>query len=105
MRFLHFAGPATKSRHNLNYWTFGDYVGIGAGAHGKLTYSKWQHQCEPSELDRQWITLITARSNRFDAPATKAIAVSDLPGEFAMNALRLRSGGRHRLLCGAHRAA
>jgi oxygen-independent coproporphyrinogen-3 oxidase len=86
-----FCRPGNESRHNLNYWTFGDYVGIGAGAHGKLTYpngSIMRTQRTRSPMDY----LNHARSNRFDGPATKAIAVSDLPGEFAMNALRLRSG-------------
>ena len=34
-----FARPGHRARHNVNYWTFGDYVGIGAGAHGKLTFA------------------------------------------------------------------
>jgi len=76
-------------RHNLNYWRFGDYLGLGAGAHGKLSF--------PDRIVRQ---------QRWRDPATylqrvqagqpvsneHAVAVADLPFEFALNALRLREG-------------
>ncbi|HTY51080.1 MAG TPA: radical SAM family heme chaperone HemW [Steroidobacteraceae bacterium] len=78
------ARPGHRSRHNLNYWTFGDYVGAGAGAHGKLT--------RPGGIVR---TSQTRDPRRYQAgvPMTTApVGAADLPFEFMMNALRLPEG-------------
>jgi oxygen-independent coproporphyrinogen-3 oxidase len=83
-----YALPSKQCRHNLNYWTFGDYLGIGAGAHGKLTDTsagaiyRTTQQREP----RRYL----AMSPR--AVARQAVAPEDLPFEFMMNALRLTGG-------------
>ncbi len=77
-------------RHNMNYWQFGDYVGIGAGAHGKITapdgniqrYNKYR---QPKQYMQQ-ILLNDARSS------TQKLKVADIPFEFMMNALRLKQG-------------
>ncbi len=76
-----------KAKHNLNYWLFGDYLGIGAGAHAKLTdFSK-------GNIIRRWNTkhpkqyLSAHRENLFES---KIIEQEELPLEFMMNALRLR---------------
>ena len=79
------------SRHNLNYWQFGDYVGIGAGAHGKLTQAsghvtRTQRTRSPADY------LSQLQSSRITPPQRTTVAAAALPGEFAMNALRLRSG-------------
>lgn len=82
------AQPGEECRHNLNYWSFGDYLAIGAGAHGKLTgldfqvirYSKTRR---PEDYLREGGT--SRRSLR-------ALDEVDRCGEFAMNALRLREG-------------
>ena len=86
-----FCRPGEECAHNLNYWTFGDYVGIGAGAHGKLTLPdgkiiRTQRTRSPTDY------LKPLTSKPFSAPVTKTIAERELPGEFAMNALRLRGG-------------
>jgi coproporphyrinogen III oxidase-like Fe-S oxidoreductase len=54
-----FAQPGRQCRHNLNYWTFGDYLGIGAGAHGKLTLhdgqrGKYAARCAGSSRSSIW---------------------------------------------------
>jgi oxygen-independent coproporphyrinogen-3 oxidase len=76
-------------RHNLNYWTFGDYLGIGAGAHSKLSnhehiWREARHRNPRAYLDG---------AKRGDFISTRAtVARVDLPGEFMMNALRLCDG-------------
>ena len=84
-----YAKPGCESKHNLNYWRFGDYIGIGAGAHGKLSF--------PNKITRE---------ARFKQPNTFmeramlgeaiqegiTIAPKELPFEFMLNALRLTEG-------------
>ncbi|SHE72256.1 oxygen-independent coproporphyrinogen-3 oxidase [Modicisalibacter ilicicola DSM 19980] len=90
-----YARQGQRSRHNLNYWRFGDYLGIGAGAHGKL--SRWS---EAGELliERRWKSRQPeAYLRRRDDPrgflaGRRRIERQELPLEFAMNALRLVEG-------------
>jgi putative oxygen-independent coproporphyrinogen III oxidase len=81
--------PDRQSRHNSNYWLFGDYLGIGAGAHGKIT------SLSTNIIHRRWKTRsprdYLATGNKFLA-GEKAIAAEDLPLEFMMNSLRLTGG-------------
>ncbi|HNI74291.1 MAG TPA: radical SAM family heme chaperone HemW, partial [Accumulibacter sp.] len=84
-----FAHAGRSCRHNLNYWLFGDYLGIGAGAHSKLTFPdrvvrqvRWKH---PEDYLRQ-AQAGTPLQTHFD------VAPADLPGEFMINALRLLDG-------------
>jgi putative oxygen-independent coproporphyrinogen III oxidase len=84
-----FARPGHRCRHNLNYWHFGDYLGIGAGAHGKLSFPhrvlrqvRWR---EPAAYIRQALTG-QAVSNQHE------VARRELPFEFMLGALRLREG-------------
>jgi putative oxygen-independent coproporphyrinogen III oxidase len=90
-----------QCRHNLNYWTFGDYLAIGAGAHGKLTRvtasasgGRRVHNGAPLVVIR---TQQTRDPRRFIADPTgrrvrKAVMPADLPFEFMLNALRLVEG-------------
>jgi len=74
-------------QHNLNYWQFGDYLGIGAGAHSKITY------LETGERMRLWNYKHPNKYLNADLPATEGqapISHKDLPLEFMMNALRLQ---------------
>lgn len=78
--------PNHFCRHNLNYWLFGDYIGIGAGAHSKMTHFQDQ------TIHRNWKVknpkdYLTANSMLGDA---NIIQTKDLPFEFMMNALRLK---------------
>ena len=84
-----FARPGHRCFHNLNYWQFGDYLGIGAGAHGKLSFPhrvlrqvRWR---EPATYLRQALAG-NAVSNQHE------VARRDLPFEFMLNVLRLREG-------------
>jgi oxygen-independent coproporphyrinogen-3 oxidase len=88
-----FAQPAggtdSRCRHNLNYWTFGDYLGIGAGAHSKLS----SHQSIWREARHRNPRAYLEGALRGDFISTRQdIARADLPGEFMMNALRLNEG-------------
>ena len=84
-----FARPGDRCQHNLNYWHFGDYLGIGAGAHGKLTMHdrvlrqmRWK---QPAQYLKQ-----AAAGQPVHEEAD--VAVDELPFEFMMNALRLIDG-------------
>ena len=88
-----FARPDRQCRHNLNYWSFGDYLGIGAGAHSKLTLHdgrKWDVRRQMRwKQPKQYLTQIAAGlplQDEFSVPP------NDLPFEFMMNALRLNQG-------------
>jgi oxygen-independent coproporphyrinogen-3 oxidase len=80
-----FARPGRRCRHNLNYWEFGDYLGIGAGAHGKLSFADRVTRHERVKQPREYL----AASG--DAPQ-REIAPRELPFEFALNAFRLIDG-------------
>ncbi|MFM7784535.1 MAG: hypothetical protein ACKPE6_07825, partial [Gammaproteobacteria bacterium] len=85
-----FAREGNACRHNLNYWRFGDYLGLGAGAHGKLTLAA------ENRVVRTRRTRSPRDYLRSPAPArrvTEDVAPADLPLEYLMNALRLREGG------------
>ena len=84
-----FAQPGHRCGHNLNYWAFGDYLGIGAGAHGKLSFPhrvlrqvRWR---EPAAY-MQHALAGNAVSNEHE------VARRDLPFEYMLGALRLREG-------------
>jgi len=84
-----FARPGHRCVHNLNYWEFGDYLGIGAGAHGKLSFPqrvlrqvRWR---EPAAYMRHALAG-NAVSNAHE------VKRRELPFEFMLNALRLREG-------------
>ena len=86
-----YAQPGRRCRHNLNYWLFGDYLGIGTGAHGKLT------DCERGTIERAW-KLKHPREYlaRAGTPAAcgcrQRLTPADAVFEFALNALRLNEG-------------
>ncbi len=89
-----FARPGYESRHNSNYWLFGDYLGIGAGAHSKISFAdrvtrqmRWKHPRE--YLDRAAAGEPVQQENE--------VGAATLPFEFMMNALRLTRGFPARL--------
>jgi len=79
-------------RHNLNYWQFGDYLAIGAGAHGKLTWPDRIERYQKSRLPKDYLAEFPA-----SAKQVQSIAADELPFEFMMNALRLLDGVDTRL--------
>jgi len=100
-----FSQAQKQSRHNLNYWSFGDYIGIGAGAHGKFTDIQNQEiiRRHKTRLPEHYLsstpsnTLANEVANKAsykNAPSFKETIVNkaELPVEFLMNALRLNEG-------------
>ncbi|WP_339523454.1 radical SAM family heme chaperone HemW [Pseudomonas sp. EA_35y_Pfl2_R111] len=83
-----YAQAGKAARHNLNYWTFGDFLGIGAGAHAKLSHPD-------GSISRSWKTRLPKdyldRSKRFSA-GERPLSADELPFEFLMNVLRLTDG-------------
>ncbi|MFY9315050.1 MAG: radical SAM family heme chaperone HemW [Burkholderiales bacterium] len=80
-----FAQPGRRCRHNLNYWEFGDYLGIGAGAHGKLSFADRVTRHERVKQPREYLAASGEVPQR-------EIATRELPFEFALNAFRLVDG-------------
>ena len=93
-----YSQPGRRSQHNLNYWQFGDYIGIGAGAHGKLT------NADSGQITRNWKTRMPRDylaadvniSGNFEA-GQRVLEPDELAIEFMMNALRLHEGVDARL--------
>jgi oxygen-independent coproporphyrinogen-3 oxidase len=86
-----YASGARECRHNLNYWRFGDYVGIGAGAHGKLTDPIVGSVTRTARV-RQPGRYLAARSPVDRVEETRVLSADDLAFEFCLNALRLVAG-------------
>ena len=80
-----FARPGRRCRHNLNYWCYGDYLGIGAGAHGKLTQGGDIGRYRKARHPRDYLN----DQRRLD---WRQVPPSERPLEFLMNALRLVDG-------------
>jgi oxygen-independent coproporphyrinogen-3 oxidase len=80
-----FARPGMRCRHNLSYWEFGDYLGLGAGAHGKLSFADRVVRHERAKQPREYMAAAGAVQE-------KVIAPRELPFEFMLNALRLVQG-------------
>ena len=81
--------PGKHSVHNLNYWQFGDYLGIGAGAHGKLTYPEKNILVRVRKIKQPQHYL--RNELRRDAEVSE-INENDRPLEFLLNALRIKQG-------------
>jgi putative oxygen-independent coproporphyrinogen III oxidase len=84
-----YARAGHQSQHNLNYWQFGDYLGIGAGAHSKLSF--------PDRIVRQvrWREPVSYMAKALEGLACSnetAVDIKARPFEFMMNALRLKGG-------------
>ncbi len=75
------------SAHNLNYWQFGDYLAIGAGAHGKVTLPDGVYRFQKTRLPKDYLAKVPAEHGQF-----RKIAADELPFEFMMNTLRLNQG-------------
>ncbi len=87
-----YAKPNSQARHNINYWQFGDYIGIGAGAHGKVSFIDEQSQA--LQIHRRWKQRSPKAylTNIDPLGGQNLIAADELPFEFMMNALRLKAG-------------
>ena len=86
-----FARPGSHCSHNLNYWSFGDYLGIGAGAHGKVTspdgIGRYAHEKHP----QRYMAMVKARQS---VRYLKLASAEEIVFEYVLNALRLKNGFR-----------
>lgn len=81
--------PGRECRHNLNYWSFGDYLAIGAGAHGKVTHA--DGRIERYAKRRQPDDYLAAAAGGFEV-GQRWLDENELPGEYMLNTLRLAGG-------------
>jgi putative oxygen-independent coproporphyrinogen III oxidase len=84
-----YARPGQESRHNLNYWMFGDYLGIGAGAHGKLSHAGGVTRLWKVKHPREYLA---GAGGDEAVGGREEIGGGDVAFEFMMNALRLNDG-------------
>lgn len=85
-----YARPGRRCRHNLNYWTFGDYLAAGAGAHGKVTTPAGVRREMRRTNPRAWLDAPLLGRSRVEE--SRWVEAADLPFEFMLNALRLLEG-------------
>jgi len=86
-----FAKPGARARHNVNYWEFGDYLGLGPGAHGKLSFHDRIERQSRQRNPESWMRAALSRDASHIAQ-TRQLKTSELPFEFMLNALRLEKG-------------
>jgi oxygen-independent coproporphyrinogen-3 oxidase len=84
-----YAQPGRECRHNLNYWRFGDYLGVGAGAHSKISFP---HRIVRQVRFRQPASYLERAARGEFLSEHREVGRSDLPFEFMLNALRLSEG-------------
>ena len=86
-----YAKEGYQAQHNLNYWQFGDYLGIGAGAHGKLSNAAEQKITRSWKVKQPQEYLDNATTGQ-RISGEKTLTGGDASFEFMMNALRLNNG-------------
>lgn len=86
-----FARPGARAKHNVNYWQFGDYLGLGPGAHGKVSFPDRIQREVRIRSPESWMEASVNR-NGSQLSEKRVVPLSDLPFEFMLNALRLREG-------------
>jgi putative oxygen-independent coproporphyrinogen III oxidase len=87
-----YARDGFQCRHNLNYWLFGDYLGVGAGAHGKLSLALPDRILRTAKPKQPRDFQQRVAESSIGIGERNFIAVADLPFEFMLNALRLNEG-------------
>ena len=92
-----FARAGHRCRHNLNYWTFGDYLGIGAGAHGKLSFQDRIERQARAKHPAAYMEALLSRGGEGAVADRRELTRADRVFEFMMNALRLNEGFDPRL--------
>ncbi|NLA51086.1 MAG: radical SAM family heme chaperone HemW, partial [Alcaligenaceae bacterium] len=86
-----YAKPGGYARHNLNYWQFGDYLGIGPGAHGKISFHDRIVRTVNQRSPDNWMEN-AIKGDGSHQVEWRELAAADIPFEFMLNALRLKEG-------------
>jgi oxygen-independent coproporphyrinogen-3 oxidase len=92
-----FARQGHRCRHNLNYWTFGDYLGIGAGAHGKLSFQNHIERQVRVKHPSDYMAALLSVNGASAVRGRQELTRADRVFEFMMNAMRLNEGFDPRL--------
>ncbi len=95
------AKPGAESRHNLVYWRYGEYLGIGPGAHGRITHQKVKQATVAAKKPEDWLAQVLANGN--GRSSQTPIDRDDQANEMLLMGLRLSEGidaGRYARLCG-----
>ncbi|WBL33108.1 radical SAM family heme chaperone HemW [Sinirhodobacter sp. HNIBRBA609] len=95
------ARPGAESRHNLIYWRYGDYLGIGPGAHGRLTLNGQRHATDTEKMPARWLSLVEEHGT--GEILREALPLDEQAIEFLLFGLRLAEGidpARYRALSG-----
>jgi oxygen-independent coproporphyrinogen-3 oxidase len=83
------ARPGQESRHNLIYWTYGDYAGVGPGAHGRLTIEGRRYASETERLPEKWAARVGSKGHGF---SLSEICPRDAAKEHLLMGLRISEG-------------
>ena len=86
-----YAKPGAYARHNVNYWQFGDYLGIGPGAHGKISFHDKIVRTVNQRSPDNWMAS-ALKADGSHQVEWRELGTADIPFEFMLNALRLREG-------------
>ena len=84
------AWPGAESRHNLTYWRYGDYVGVGPGAHGRLTREGHKFATATERLPEKWLEMVEGRENGL--VESEELGREEQADELLLMGLRLREG-------------
>jgi putative oxygen-independent coproporphyrinogen III oxidase len=84
------ARPGSESRHNLIYWRYGEYVGVGPGAHGRLALADGRHATATEKLPERWLELVDAKSHGM--VVDDLLTLEEQADEFLLMGLRLKEG-------------
>ncbi|QQA45054.1 radical SAM family heme chaperone HemW [Pelagovum pacificum] len=84
------ARPGAESKHNLLYWKTGDYVGVGPGAHGRLTLGEQRFSTEAARMPGEWLSAVESRGSA--EIARDELTTEDRLAELLLMGMRLRSG-------------
>tara|TARA_Y100001933_G_scaffold257466_1_gene303912 strand:- start:688 stop:1266 length:579 start_codon:yes stop_codon:yes gene_type:complete len=91
-----FSKNNTPCRHNLNYWKYGDYLGIGPGAHGRITQNLKKYRTEAPKIPEKW--KFDIEKNNISEFLKKEIKINEQKQEYLMTSLRLEEGSNKKKL-------
>ncbi len=84
------AAPGAECRHNLVYWRYGEYVGVGAGAHGRLVHGEGRHATATEKNPEKWLRLVEAHGHGL--VADDVLTLEEQGDEYLLMGLRLKEG-------------
>jgi len=98
-----YARPGYECRHNINYWRCGEYIGVGPGAHGRITYNNRRYATETEALPEKWLELVKRHGNGL--VVNDILSMKEQAYELVLMGMRLSEGvdlRRYKNLVGRH---